>query len=148
MILTLLAALTLQAPEPPDIATAVLSLSDHCLAVMTGRAEAPVGPRRLSLADGRDATVLVERGGCTLSIEDWADDSGIVPTGVRDGLLAASRHWRVTQWREREVSESGSRLRTSIVFPDIRRHSAYWVQITEPGSGSPHRLEVSYGIGP
>lgn len=148
MILTLLAALTLQTPEPPDAATAVLDLSEQCLAVMTGRAEPPAAVRRTLLSDGREAVVIVGRDGCTLSIDGWSDDAGSFATRVRDGLLADSRHWRVSQWRERQVNESGPRLWTSIVFPDIRRHSAYWVQIIEPERGAPQRLEVSLGIGP
>lgn len=148
MILTLLAALSLQTPEPSDAATAVLALSDQCLVVMTDEDEAPAGIRRLRLADGREADVIIGRDGCSLGIDDWTDDAGALAARVRDGLLAESDAWTVSQWRERRVNESGPTLWTSIVLPDVRRHSAYWVQIIEPERGAPRRLEVSYGIGP
>jgi hypothetical protein len=148
MILILLAALTLQKAEPPDAATAVLVLSEQCLAVMTSEAEPPATSRWLTLSDGREAEVVIGAGGCTLNIEGWSDDGGAFATAVRDGLSAQSLNWTVSQWRERQVNESGPARWSAMVVPDIRRHSAYWMQIIEPERGAPDRLSVSFGIGP
>ncbi|WP_420471970.1 hypothetical protein [Brevundimonas sp. FT23042] len=149
MILTLLAALVLQTPEPPDAAAATLDLSEKCLAVMTGRAEAPAAAwNRIALADGREATITIGRNGCSLGIDNWRDDGGAFATAVRDSLLAGRMRWTVSQWREPRASESGPALWSAMVIPDIRRHSAFYIQIVEPGHGAPERLEVSFGIAP
>lgn len=149
MIVPMLAALALQAQPAQDAADLTLDLSQQCLAVMTGRAEPPaVGTRWIPVGGGLSASVTVSPGGCSFEVEGWRDDSGAFATRLRDGLLADSRHWQVAQWRERQVNESGPTLWTSIVFPDIQRHRAYWVQIIEPEAGAPERLSVEFGIGP
>ncbi len=149
MIVPLLAVFAIQAEPAPDAASAALDLSRQCLAVMKGQAEPPaVAVRRVPLSNGLQGSIRITPGGCSLEIDDWRDDSGAFAGQVRDGLLAQHGHWRVTQWRERRVNESGPTLWTSIVFPDARRHSAYWVQIIEPEQGAPAHLSVSFGIGP
>ena len=108
MIVSLIAALGLQARPVPDAATATLDLSRQCLAVMQGDAEPPaVGVRYIPLADGLEASLMVSSGGCSLEVEGWRPDSAAFATQVRDGLLAHTNDWQVTQWREQRVSESG-----------------------------------------
>ncbi len=149
MIPHLFAALALQTPPAPDAVTATLDLSEQCLTVMTGRAEAPANAwNRIALADGREATTTIGTGGCSLSIDNWRDDGGAFATTVRDGLLAGHMRWTVSQWREPRANESGPALWSAMVIPDIRRHSAYFIQIIEPGRGAPERLDVSFGIAP
>jgi len=147
VIAALFAALAVQ--SAPDAASVTLALSEQCLAVMTSEAEAPaVGRKRVPLADGREAAIIIGRDGCSLSIDDWRDDGGAFATTVRDDLLARPMRWTMSQWRESRASESGPALWSAMVIPDIRRHSAFYIQIIEPGHGAPERLEVSFGIAP
>ena len=144
MITPLLAALALQTQAAPNAADVILQTTDSCLAVMQGEADAR--SERIALDDGREASIILGRDGCSLDIDGWRDDQGTTAARVRDALTAAP-HWQTTQWREQQVNEAGPGLWTSVVFPDIRRHSAYFVQIIEPVQGAPQRLSVSYGIG-
>lgn len=150
MIGALVATLVLQAaPDPaPDAATTTIEVAGRCMDVMTGRAEPPAGPERVTLDDGREARIEISAAGCRLSVDDWSPDGGVYATRVRDGLAAASGHWTVSQWRASVVNESGPTRWTTLVFPDIRRHSAFWIQIIEPERGAPERLSITFGIAP
>jgi hypothetical protein len=148
LIVSLLATLVLQAQPAPDAAAATVDISRQCLAVMTDEAEPRAGSSLVPLDGGLEALVVITTNGCSLEIDGWREDSGAFTTRVRDGLLADVRDWEVAQWRERKVNESGPTRWTSLVIPDVRRHSAFWIQIIEPEEGAPSRLSVSFGIGP
>ena len=130
----------------PDAASLTVTVADRCLAVMEGEAE-PVW-QALDLPGDRRATVDLRRDGCFLTLDNWAGDDGAFATTVRHGLETWTGDWQVSQWREGRVNESGPSIWTTMVLPDIRRHSAYWVQIIEPEAGAAGVLSVSYGIGP
>lgn len=146
MIVALFAALALQ--TAPDAATATLATADRCLDVMLGETEPPARPERVTLADGRQAVILLGRDGCSLAVDGWRDDSGLLADKVRDDLTGDRQGWTVSEWRQLRVNESGPTLWTTLVLPDVRRHSGYWIQIIEPQQGAPERLEISFGIDP
>ena len=148
MMVSLLATLAVLTQSEPDAAALTVDLSQRCLAAMTGEGAPPAGSTLVDLGDGLEALVMITASGCSLEIEGWRDDSGAFATEVRDRLLADGYRWQVAQWRERKVNESGPTRWTALVVPDVRRHSAFWMQIIEPEQGAPQRLSVSFGIGP
>lgn len=143
MLTALAMAVQLAAPEA---AALIVATEARCLSVMQGEAE-PVH-EAYDLPDDRRATVDLRRDACFVTIDNWRGDAGAFAASVRDGLEARAGHWQVSQWRETVANESGPSVWTTLIFPDIRRHSAYWVQIIEPAADAAGVLSVSYGIDP
>lgn len=130
----------------PDAAALAVETADRCLAVMRDEAE-PVH-ETLTLADDRLAIRDLRRDGCHVTVDAWRGDDGAFATAVRAGLEARLGRWQVSEWRQTRVNESGPAVWTTMVVPDIRRHSAYFIQIIEPVAGSGGVLSFSYGIAP
>lgn len=130
----------------PDAAALIVATEARCLPVMQGEVE-PVR-EALDLPGDRRATIDLRRDGCFVTIDNWRGDAGLFTEAVRDGLEARAGHWQVSQWRETVINESEPSVWTTLIFPDIRRHSAYWMQIIEPAAGAAGVLSVSYGISP
>lgn len=129
----------------PDAAALIVATEARCLSVMQGEIE-PVR-EALDLSEDRRATIDLRRDGCFVTIDNWRGDASAFAQSVRDGLEARTGQWQVSQWRETVVNESGPSVWTTLIFPDIRRHSAYWMQIIEPAADAAGVLSVSYGIG-
>jgi len=102
----------------------------------------------VDLDGGLQAMVRIAHTHCGLHIEGYREAGEGYAAAVRDGLQARTRHWRETQWRERQASEFGPTLWTTLVFSDAERHRAHWVRIIEPADGGVGPLSVSFGVGP